>query len=169
MKTAIVYSSKSGNTRSVAEIIKNKIGKTEYFGAPSNDALISELIFVGFWTDKGKCSKETEEFLHNLHGKTVALFGTAGFGGDKLYFNRILSGVKAEIPSDNEILEGFMCQGRMPLTVRERYEKMLQKDPGNIRLAALIKNFDNALAHPDKNDFEDACKWAESIVQTSSN
>lgn len=169
MKISVVYSSKSGNTLSVAEKIKEEVEYIEYFGEPSNDAADSDLIFVGFWTDKGKCSKEIEEFLHTLHGKAIALFGTAGFGGDKSYFDKILSAVKAEIPSDNRVYEGFMCQGRMPSAVRARYEKMLEKDPNNIQFITLINNFDSALSHPDNNDFENAKKWANDVMSFYNN
>ena len=169
MKISIVYSSKSGNTLSVAEKIKEEVEYIEYFGEPSNDAADSDLIFVGFWTDKGKCSKEIEEFLHTLHGKAIALFGTAGFGGDKSYFDKILSAVKAGIPSDNRVYEGFMCQGRMPSAVRARYEKMLEKDPNNIQFITLINNFDSALSHPDNNDFENDKKWANYVISFYNN
>lgn len=169
MKISVVYSSKSGNTLSVAEKIKEEVEYLEYFGEPSNAAANSDLIFVGFWTDKGKCSKEIEEFLHTLHGKTIALFGTAGFGGDKSYFDKILDAVKAEIPSDNRVYEGFMCQGRMPSAVRARYEKMLEKDPNNIQFRTLINNFDSALSHPDNNDFENAKKWANDVMSFYNN
>lgn len=164
MKISIVYSSKTGNTLSVAERIKNASEHFEYFGNPCEEAAKSELIFVGFWTDKGKCSKEIEDFLHTLHGKTIALFGTAGFGGDKSYFDRILSAVKSEIPSDNKIVDGFMCQGRMPMAVKERYKKMLEENPDNIRFVSLLKNFDSALSHPDENDYDEAEKWTKRIL-----
>lgn len=164
MKISIVYSSKTGNTFSVAEKIKTSIGSIEYFGSPCNEAVESDLIFVGFWTDKGKCSKEIEDFLHTLHGKKIALFGTAGFGGDKSYFDRILSTVKCEISSDNKIVDEFMCQGRMPQSVRERYEKMIAKDPNNMQFTALIHNFDSALTHPNDDDYRNAEKWAKHVL-----
>lgn len=164
MKISIVYSSKSGNTFSVAEKIKENIADIEYFGEPAPEAAASDLLFVGFWTDKGKCCKEIEDFLGTLHGKKIALFGTAGFGGDKSYFDKILAAVKEEISGDNEVFEGFMCQGKMPMAVRARYEKMLEKDPENIQFTALIRNFDTALSHPDDADFANAQKWAENIL-----
>lgn len=164
MRISIVYASTTGNTLSVAERIKSAAEHFEYFGTPCEEAAKSELIFVGFWTDKGKCSKEIEDFLHTLHGKTIALFGTAGFGGDKSYFDRILSAVKSEIPSDNRIVDGFMCQGRMPQSVRERYEKMLANDSDNMRFAALIDNFDSALSHPNDKDYFEAENWAKQIL-----
>lgn len=47
-----------------------------------------------------------------------------------------------------------MCQGKMPLSVRQRYEGM-KKQPIHLpNLDALIENFDNALSHPDADDLE---------------
>ena len=52
-----------------------------YFGAPDAAALAADTLYVGFWTDKGKADADTLDFLQQLHGKRVFLFGTAGFGG----------------------------------------------------------------------------------------
>ena len=43
-----------------------------------------------------------------------------------------------------------MCQGKMPRTVRERYEKMEE----GARRDALLENFDQALGHPNQADLE---------------
>ena len=53
MKYAVVYSSVTGNTKKLAEAIKNKVGQG-YFGKPSDEALEADVIFVGFWT-MGTC------------------------------------------------------------------------------------------------------------------
>lgn len=47
-----------------------------------------------------------------------------------------------------------MCQGRMPMAVRERYEKMLSAPPSP-RMPdprKMLENFDRALPHPDEED-----------------
>ena len=40
------------------------------------------------------------------------------------------------------------------MTVRERYETMLEENPGDARMKAMIENFDRALSHPDEADLE---------------
>ena len=40
----------------------------------------ADVIFVGFWCDKGSCSPVVQHFLQGLAGKRVFLFGTCGFG-----------------------------------------------------------------------------------------
>ena len=45
------------------------------------------------------------------------------------------------------------AKGKMPLSVRERYEAMLAGNPDDEKIRAMIANFDTALSHPDENDF----------------
>lgn len=85
-------------------------------------------------------------------GKKVALFGTAGFGGDPDYFNMLLENVKKLLPSDAVYLGGWMCQGRMPGSVRARFAAQLEQDPENANAKRMLENFDRALSHPDEAD-----------------
>ena len=56
--------------------------------------------------------------------------------------------------ADAVYLGGWMCQGRMPQSVRQRYEAMKQQPNPASNLDMLIENFDRALAHPDAGDLE---------------
>lgn len=47
-----------------------------------------------------------------------------------------------------------MCQGKMPMAMRERYVKMKEDPNHKPNLDMLIENFDRALSHPDKTDLE---------------
>ena len=131
-------------------------GECLYFGGPGEDAKKAareaDVLFVGFWTDKGTCDEETGAFLRSLHGQKVFLFGTAGFGESQEYFSRILACVSECLDGTNDCIGSYMCQGRMPEAVRRRYESMMEKEPE--RMAMLIRNFDNALSHPDEKDLE---------------
>ena len=159
MKASVVYVSNTGNTESLAMAIREELQNCLHCGAPSNEALAADLVFAGFWTDRGTCPEELRDFLGKLHGKTVALFGTAGFGGSKEYFERLLATVEALVPADNTLADGFMCQGKMPMTVRERYVKM-----GNTQG---VENFDRALAHPDHADLTAVRAWARGIADNA--
>ena len=46
----------------------------DYFGAPETAELYSEMLYVGFWTDKGNADNATLELLSKLRGKKVFLF-----------------------------------------------------------------------------------------------
>ena len=156
MKYAIVYSSQTGNTKLLAETIKIILSDEDciYFGNPDTAALEADRIYVGFWTDKGTCDKQSKEFLKNLNEKEVYLFGTAGFGISQAYFDKIIERTAENLNENVKLIGHFMCQGKMPMSVRKRYEKMLNSETKVPNIQGMIDNFDKALSHPDKKDLD---------------
>lgn len=156
MSYAIVFSSKTGNTRLLADTLRASLPQNEctYFGAPAPEALEAETLYIGFWTDKGHADDTLTAFLQTLKGKQVFLFGTAGFGGSAPYFEKILAATRKALDGSNTVIGSFMCQGKMPVSVRQRYEAMKAKPLHIPNLDALIENFDKALSHPDVADLE---------------
>ena len=152
MSYAIVYSSRTGNTALLAQAIREALPQEQcsYFGTPHTEALSADTIYVGFWTDKGTCDEQTAHFLQSLTNQKVFLFGTAGFGGAPAYFEQILGRVKGNLVAEVQVTGTYMCQGKMPQVVRERYEGM-EDSP---RRTAMLENFDQALSHPDQGDLE---------------
>lgn len=112
----------------------------------------ADVVFVGFWCDKGSCSPAVQHFLQGLAGKRVFLFGTCGFGESDEYFAQILDRVRAYLPADAQYIGGAMCQGKMGMGVKRRYEGMLEKDPENAQARMLIENWSKAQSHPNKDD-----------------
>ena len=163
---AIVIESRTGNTALLGQRLQDVLPKENclYVGKPSEEALAAPVLFVGFWTDKGQADAVTLEFLRKLHGKTVYLFGTAGFGISEKYFQSIIGRTQAALAEDNMLAASFMCQGKMPLAVRERYEKNLLEQPLNDKLREMIANFDQALSHPDAQDLADLTQWAQNLT-----
>lgn len=157
MEYSIVYSSNTGNTAMLAEVIKEELGTEEcrYFGGVNSKGCDTCKIFIGFWTDKGTCAEEMEDFLKTLRNKEIFIFGTAGFGGSEEYYNTILKAVEKNIDSSNKILGTYMCQGKMPIGIRKRYEKMMNESKEEIKFKNLIDNFDRAAFHPNKEDFKE--------------
>ena len=154
MTRAIVYSSRTGNTELLAETLRQTLPDCLYFGAPSPEALKADRIYVGFWTEKGCCDSQTAVFLKTVTDQEVFLFGTAGFGVDQDYFDKVLKRSARYLRKSAKQVGSFLCQGKMPMAVRQRYEKMrggLVKVPN---LQGMIENFDRALTHPDSADLE---------------
>ena len=150
MSYAIVYSSRTGNTKALADAIRKVLPAEDccYFGTPDAAALAAQRLYIGFWTDKGTCDGDTAAFLAQLTNQEVFLFGTAGFGGSAEYFEQIAHRVETLLPAGVTVLGHHLCQGRMPMTVRQRYEAM-EDSP---RRAQMLENFDAALSHPDAED-----------------
>lgn len=152
MSYSIVYSSRTGNTEKLARTIREALPEKDciYFGGPDAKALEADMIYLGFWTDKGSCDEASAEFLKSLTGQRLFLFGTAGFGGAPAYFEQILNRVKSKLGSGVTAVGSYMCQGKMPMSVRERYMQM-EESP---RRTAMLENFDAALNHPDEDDLK---------------
>ncbi len=112
----------------------------------------ADVVFVGFWCDKGSCSPAVQHFLQGLAGKRVFLFGTCGFGESDEYFAQILDRARTYLPADAQYIGGAMCQGKMGMGVKRRYEGMLEKDPENAQALMLIDNWNKAQSHPNEDD-----------------
>lgn len=152
MKYLIVYSSSTGNTALLAQEIQNtfKDDICLYNGTVDMERNDADIIFVGFWTYKGTCDQHMQDYLKTLHHQKIFFFGTAGFGGSQQYFDAILQRVEAFIDESNQVIGRFMCQGKMPMSVKEKYTEMAKKDPQ--RFQPMIENFDQALSHPSLDD-----------------
>ena len=147
MSYAIVFSSKTGNTRLLADTLRASLPQNEctYFGAPAPEALEAETLYIGFWTDKGHADDTLTAFLQTLKGKRIFLFGTAGFGGSAAYFEQILTAVQQSLDESNTVLGTYMQPNHAP------------------NLEMLIENFDQALAHPDAADLDQLRKKAAEV------
>ena len=166
MKIAIIYDSITGNTKKIAEAIKEACNEHEViFGDMDTDINEADLVFVGSWTDKGNCSQKVKEKLEKMNYKKIAIFGTAGFGGSAEYFENLYQRIKQCIPQTNEILGHFYCQGKMPLTVKDRYVKMITEHPEDKKLQVSLENFEKALTHPDTKDVENAKEFAKEMIK----
>lgn len=170
---SIVFSSRTGNTAELAEAVREALpeGTCEYFGSVNGDGGFdgrgyagagcgrtssaipaSETLFVGFWTNQGVADQAAQKLLGQLRNRKIFLLGTAGFGGSEAYFQAILDKTKAFIDDSNTVIGTYMCQGKMPLSVRERYMKMKEQPDHMPNIDAMIENFDKALSHPDADD-----------------
>ena len=152
MSYAIICSSKTGNTKKLAQRAREVLGEKNECSTADAD-----LVLLGSWTDKGGLDPALEDALPQLAAKRVFLFGTCGFGGSQAYYDRVLDRFQSALPEGAQVVGRFMCQGQMPLAVRERYVKMAEQDPK--KFEPMIENFDRALGHPDAADltaFENA-------------
>ena len=165
MKIAVVYKSLTGNTKLVAEAIADAL-KLEHdiCVCEPAEAIEADMYFVGTWIDKGSCTKEIAEFLTKLDGCKIALFATAGFGGSQEYYDALAGRIKAQVPESNKIVGVYFCQGKMPMSVRDRYVAMLQANPEDKNMEVNVKNFDEALSHPNEADLSNAAAWARSVL-----
>ena len=167
MNYKIVYSSLTGNTKIIAKAIKDALGEelcTYYGNIEGSVNHKADIVFVGFWVNRGTCTHDIKQYLEALEDQKIVLFGTAGFGDSESYFQAIVEKVKSYIPKSNDIIGSFMCQGKMTEKVLMRYSAMLEKEPENSEIKNMVDNYYNALSHPDENDIKEAQLFAKKIV-----
>lgn len=71
MSYSIVYSSQTGNTKQLAETLRETLPQEgcRYFGTPAEAAAEADTLYVGFWTDRGHADADCNAFLKTLRGK----------------------------------------------------------------------------------------------------
>ncbi len=158
---SIVFSSRTGNTAELAEAVREsaagrdvRVFRERGWGRrcrlrphQQRNPRIGDSV-RGLWTNQGVADQAAQKLLGQLRNRKIFLFGTAGFGGSEAYFQAILGKTKAFIDDSNTVIGTYMCQGKMPLSVRERYVKMKEQPDHMPNIDAMIENFDKALAHP---------------------
>ena len=80
--------------------------------------------------------------------KQTSLWVSTGW----VQFSAFLVCVLAWIFTGRDSIGGAMCQGKMGMGVKRRYEGMLEKDPENAQARMLIDNWNKAQSHPNKDD-----------------
>ena len=112
---SILFSSMTGNTKELADAIREILPEEtlDYFGLCKDADPQSEILYIGFWTDKGTADEATTTLLKSLRNKKIFLFGTAGFGGSEEYYQKVLHNVRENIDPSNQIVGEYMCQGAL--------------------------------------------------------
>ncbi|QNU68048.1 nitric oxide synthase [Ruminiclostridium herbifermentans] len=113
MKTWVLYYSRGGNTKKIAEAIAEELEilKTEQV-PPAYPPENVQLLFLGTGVYAGKPDPKMIEFIRTLNTdrvKNVAVFGTRG-GNDTRAIETVKSLIKEK--GINVIDETFSCQGK---------------------------------------------------------
>ena len=104
MKSLVLWSSRTGNTKAIAEAVYEALpGEKDIFEEgrqPSVDGY--DLIFVGFWGFRRGADFTARRTIESLHGKKVAIFATAGTYPDSQAARDYLDNAAALLPEDSE-------------------------------------------------------------------
>ncbi|HBF4079471.1 flavodoxin family protein [Clostridioides difficile] len=170
MKSLILYSSLTGNTKKIACSIYEAIqGKKEIKNISElvDDSINYEnydIVFLGYWVDKGICDKNSKQVLENIHNKKIALFGTMGASTKGSYGASIIEKIQSIIPKDNEILGSFICQGKIAEGLKVKYKEMLKLSPDNEHIRQQLNNHEESQSHPDEQEIYEANVFAKNMM-----
>jgi flavodoxin len=155
MKSLVVYSSCTGNTRKVANAVFDSLpGDREIFPveqAPRADGY--DFVAIGFWVDKGRPDAKAVSYMQTVQGATVGLFGTLGADPDSPHARESMRRA-VDLVSGNQVAGTFLCQGRIDPAVVE----MMTKTASHVHpmTPERMANIKAAETHPDDTDLEKA-------------
>ena len=156
MKSMVVVSSRTGNTRMVAEAVFEALPEPkEIFNvedAPPPDGY--DFIALGFWVDKGTADAKAMAYFKAVADKKIGVFGTLGAYPDSDHARECMARV-CDLLSGNQILGTFLCQGRVDPKLIKMMEKM-KDDPHHSMTPERKARLAEAAKHPDENDLENA-------------
>ncbi len=156
MSAIVIYSSKSNNTKKVAEAIAEEMQCGMRAVQDAGDIAEFDTVAVGFWLQAGAPDPATQEFLPQLGGKKVFLFATHGAAVGTPPADNAMVKAK-ELAGGAEIVGTFSCPGQVAEKVLEMAAK---KDPQPPWLSAAPA----AKGHPDPTDLANARAAVQSAL-----
>jgi len=148
MKSLVVYSSQTGNTRKLAEVVYDTLSgeKEVYPTADAPDPENYDFIAVGFWLMAGRPDANTLEYLPKIKDKPLFLFVTHGAAAGSNHANEAMDIAKSLVP-EADIRGAFSCQG-------EVNPKVLEKMKAKPAPPVWLENAPAAAGHPNDTDIE---------------
>jgi flavodoxin len=171
-KTLIVYSSKTGNTKKLAEGIHSgfteqnitaRIAPVEDNPLPAPD----ETLLLGFWIDKGTADEKALAYLKNIKGRRIGLFGTLGAYPDSDHAKDCARKVEGIAAEKNICLGSFFCQGKIDPKLTEMFKQFPAGHPHAMD-AQRIKRHEEAAKHPDDADIANAAAACMKMIGADS-
>jgi flavodoxin len=166
VKVLTAYSSKTGNTKKVAEAIHALMPEGSVLAAlPSAPAPEDfDFIALGFWVDKGTADALALEYLRKINGKKVGLFMTLGASPNSEHAKKSMSAVKALLEPHNTVVREFICQGKIDPALSRMFEKFPAGHPH--AMTPERKNLHaEASKHPDQEDLRRAAACFAGILE----
>jgi len=165
MKNLVVYSSRTGNTRMIAEAIYSIMPEgTELFPVEeAPDPSGYDFVALGFWVDKGAPDDAMMKYMNRVHKKSVGLFGTLGAWPDSDHARDCMAKAAGLLP-DSQVLGTFLCQGKIDPKLLAAMAKMGKNSPHPMteeRRARIAE----AAKHPNEADCEAARKVFAGIMK----
>lgn len=159
MRTLIVYSSQTGNTRKLAEAVGDCWpGETEMVSvdaAPEPKGY--DCVAVGFWLQAGKPDLKAAEYLQKIDRMPLFLFATHGAAADSAHVRKAMASALALAP-EAEILGTFNCPGEVAPKVLEKIRSKTPSPPW-------LQDAPSAVGHPNAQDLENLRKVINGLAE----
>lgn len=147
MKSLVIFSSQSGNTKKLAEAVAaNLPGEKEVAAVENAPASLDgyDFVAVGFWLMGGKPDPKSSEFLARSSGKKLFLFATHGAARDSAHAKGAMEQAR-QLAAGAQVVGMFNCQG-------EVQAKVLETASAKVPKPAWVDDAPAAAGHPDDAD-----------------
>lgn len=167
MRCLVVYSSRTGNTKMIAEAIIGVMPEGAVLSpvetAPSPEGF--DLICLGFWVDKGGPDGVMATYMKKVKEKLVGLFGTLGAWPDSDHARSCIDQAEAMLFPQNTVLGTFLCQGKINPKILAAMEKMREAQKLHPMTEERKARIEEAKKHPNAEDCADARRFFSTVVK----
>lgn len=167
MKSIILYSSLTGNTKRVAEAMASVMPEgtlcVPVKEAPQNLADY-DTVFVGFWVDRGTANKEAAKLIETLTNPNIVFFATLGMYADSDHARESIDKASTLLQNKESLVDGFVCQGKIDPKVIEMMYKMFPPGSPHGQSPERDALHKAAETHPDEQDFVNAKEFTKSVL-----
>ena len=156
MKTLIIYSSETGNTKMVCEKAFEYVnGEKLIIPIKEKDSInLDEFdnIIVGTWIDKANANSEAKKFINTLANKNLFFIGTLAASLTSEHAKKCFNNLRKLFSKKNNFVDGVLARGRVSKDLQEKFTKF----PLNI-IHKFVPNMKEIIleadAHPNETDF----------------
>lgn len=166
-KFVIAYSSKTGNTKKVAEAMHSTCADNFDLVDIETQPDLSgyDMVVVGYWVDKGGPNAACMKEMQKLKNKMVVLFQTLGAEAMGSHAMSCAANGGASLGEGCKVLGVFSCQGAIDPELIERMRKMPAGGPHSSTPESEAR-WAAAASHPDEADLNNAKEFIQNVVQT---
>ena len=159
MKTLVAYSSKTGNTRKLAETVFESLPDEKEIHEVSKapDPAGYDLVAVGFWLMGGKPDPESLQYLSKIDAQKIFLFGTHGVPKNSQEAAASMAFAKQQAPKA-QVVGTYSCQGQISPQILEQGKKMPDAPPW-------LKDASINQGHPDAVDLNELKDIVMQVIQ----
>lgn len=167
MKTMMIYSSLTGNTKQVCERAFDVLeGEKEILAIEDSKTIVwenVENVILGYWVDKGTADAKTRKLIAQLKNKNLYCIGTLGAAPDSFHGKKCSKNVSALCSKENFFQAGVLIRGK----VSEELKKKMETFPLNMIhkvVPSMKQTILEADGHPNEEDFQEVVEFIKNSV-----
>lgn len=178
MKILLAYSSKTKNTKKVAEAIYEEI-KSEHQVTLQDIRKVKktkledfDIYILGCWVDKATLNKNMMKFIEeqDISNKKVSLFMTCGVPREHDHAEESITNyINYMKERNNDVLGSFICQGKIDPKIKIVFKILTWKDPNFIHKIddVMMEWIEGSKTHPNAQDLADAISWSKTFLENN--